>query len=212
VAGRRRLRQARNHECGTGEISLTRRNRSLSGFQGGHGAVLRVLTAGFWYKSTWPNRAKMIVHPTTKSDHPMNEKPHNLKDTGLKVTGPRQTILALFQNAQQRHMSAEDVYKLLLADHANIGLATVYRVLTQFEQAGILSRSNFENGKAVFELNEGHHHDHIVCMDCGRVEEFFDAEIEARQKKIAKAQGFDIEDHALSLYARCIKNACPFKK
>ena len=142
----------------------------------------------------------------------MNEKTHMLKDTGLKVTGPRQTILALFQHAQQRHMSAEDVYKILLADHTNIGLATVYRVLTQFEQAGILSRSNFENGKAVFELNEGHHHDHIVCMDCGRVEEFFDAEIEARQKKIAKAQGFDIEDNALSLYARCIKNACPFKK
>lgn len=142
----------------------------------------------------------------------MNEKPHTLKDTGLKVTGPRQTILELFQTASQRHMSAEDIYKLLLADKVNIGLATVYRVLTQFEQAGILNRSNFENGKAVFELNEGHHHDHIVCMDCGRVEEFFDAEIEARQKKIAKTLGFDIEDHALSLYARCIKNECPHRK
>lgn len=142
----------------------------------------------------------------------MNEKPHQLKDTGLKVTGPRQTILALFQNAIQRHMSAEDVYKLLLTENTAIGLATVYRVLTQFEQAGILSRSNFENGKAVFELNEGHHHDHIVCMDCGRVEEFYDAEIEARQQKIARAKGFDIEDHSLSLYAHCIKSACPYKK
>lgn len=141
----------------------------------------------------------------------MNEKTHTLKDTGLKVTGPRQTILELFQTASQRHMSAEDIYKILLADKVNIGLATVYRVLTQFEQAGILSRSNFENGKAVFELNEGKHHDHIVCMDCGRVEEFFDAEIEARQKKIAKAQGYEIEDHSLSLYARCIKSACPYK-
>lgn len=142
----------------------------------------------------------------------MNDKPHKLKDTGLKVTGPRQTILALFQSAVQRHMSAEDVYKLLVSENTAIGLATVYRVLTQFEQAGILSRSNFENGKAVFELNEGKHHDHIVCMDCGRVEEFYDAEIEARQKKIAKAKGYDIEDHSLSLYARCVKSDCPHKK
>jgi len=142
----------------------------------------------------------------------MNDKTHKIKDTGLKVTGPRQAILALFQNAVQRHMSAEDVYKLLVNDNTAIGLATVYRVLTQFEQAGILSRSHFENGKAVFELNEGKHHDHIVCMDCGRVEEFYDAEIEARQKKIAKAQGYEIEDHSLSLYARCIKSDCPYKK
>jgi Fur family transcriptional regulator, ferric uptake regulator len=173
----------------------------------------RAGAAGFWYKLACPNRAKMIVHPTTRiRGIPMNDKMHKLKDTGLKVTGPRQTILALFQSAVQRHMSAEDIYKTLLSDNVTIGLATVYRVLTQFEQAGILSRSNFENGKAVFELNEGHHHDHIVCMDCGRVEEFFDAEIEARQKKIAKAQGYEIEDHSLSLYARCIKTACPFKK
>jgi len=142
----------------------------------------------------------------------MNDKSHQLKDTGLKVTGPRQAILALFQNAVQRHMSAEDVYKLLVTENNPIGLATVYRVLTQFEQAGILSRSNFENGKAVFELNEGKHHDHIVCLDCGRVEEFYDAEIEARQQKIAKTRGFDIEDHSLSLYAHCTKTACPYKK
>ncbi|PKO58836.1 MAG: ferric iron uptake transcriptional regulator [Betaproteobacteria bacterium HGW-Betaproteobacteria-18] len=142
----------------------------------------------------------------------MNEKSHQLKDTGLKVTGPRQTILALFQNAVQRHMSAEDVYKFLLTENTAIGLATVYRVLTQFEQAGILCRSNFENGKAVFELNEGHHHDHIVCLDCGRVEEFYDAGIEARQQHIAQAKGFDIEDHSLSLYAHCTKAACPYKK
>ncbi len=142
----------------------------------------------------------------------MNEKSHQLKDTGLKVTGPRQAILALFQNAVQRHMSAEDVYKLLVTDNNPIGLATVYRVLIQFEQAGILSRSNFENGKAVFELNEGKHHDHIVCLDCGRVEEFYDAAIETRQQQIAQARGFAIEDHSLSLYGHCTKAMCPHKK
>ena len=132
-----------------------------------------------------------------------------LKHSGLKATLPRIKVLEVFQKASQRHMSAEDVYKVLLAEDADVGLATVYRVLMQFEQAGILSRTHFETGKAVFELNEGKHHDHLVCMDCGRVEEFYDAEIEKRQNAVAKAKGFQIADHALSLYAHCTKEPCP---
>jgi Fur family ferric uptake transcriptional regulator len=134
-----------------------------------------------------------------------------LKNSGLKATLPRIKVLEVFQNTTQRHMSAEDVFRVLLADHADIGLATVYRVLMQFEQAGILSRNHFESGKAVFELNEGKHHDHLVCLDCGRVEEFFDAEIEKRQKSIAQARGFELQDHALALYAACTKKHCEFR-
>lgn len=135
----------------------------------------------------------------------------DLKNTGLKATLPRITILELFQKSGQRHMSAEDVYRLVLNERADIGLATIYRVLMQFEQAGLLTRSQFEGGKAVYELNEGQHHDHLVCLDCGRVEEFFDAEIEKRQHDIARAKGFEIADHALSLYAHCSRNPCPNK-
>jgi Fur family transcriptional regulator, ferric uptake regulator len=134
-----------------------------------------------------------------------------LKSTGLKATVPRLKILDVFQKGEQRHMTAEDVFRVLLTDHSDIGLATVYRVLTQFEQAGILTRSHFESGKAVYELNEGTHHDHMVCLDCGRVEEFYDAEIEKRQHAVAKAKGFEIADHALSLYAHCTKEACPHR-
>jgi Fur family transcriptional regulator, ferric uptake regulator len=132
-----------------------------------------------------------------------------LKNTGLKATLPRLKILEVFQRGTQRHMTAEDVFRVLLEERSDIGLATVYRVLTQFEQAGILSRSHFESGKAVYELNEGTHHDHMVCLDCGRVEEFYDAEIEKRQNDVAKAKGFAIADHALSLYAHCTKEPCP---
>lgn len=135
-----------------------------------------------------------------------------LKSSGLKATLPRIKILEVFQQAAQRHMTAEDVYKALLAEGSDIGLATVYRVLMQFEQAGLLTRSNFESGKAVFELNEGQHHDHLVCLDCGRVEEFFDPEIERRQHAIAAARGFELQDHSLALYARCIKPDCPHRK
>jgi len=106
-------------------------------------------------------------------------------------------------------MTAEDVFRVLLQEHSDVGLATVYRVLTQFEQASILCRSHFESGKAVYELNEGQHHDHLVCLDCGRVEEFYDAEIEKRQHDVAKIKGFAITDHALSLYATCTKKQCP---
>lgn len=131
-----------------------------------------------------------------------------LKSSGLKATLPRIKILDIFQSAQIRHMSAEDVYKALLIEGSDIGLATVYRVLMQFEQAGILSRNHFESGKAVFELNEGKHHDHLVCLDCGRVEEFFDPEIERRQRLIAQERGFELHEHSLSLYASCERKDC----
>lgn len=134
-----------------------------------------------------------------------------LKSSGLKATLPRIKILEVFQQAERRHMTAEDVFKALLTDGSDIGLATVYRVLMQFEQAGLLTRSNFESGKAVFELNEGQHHDHLVCLNCGRVEEFYDPEIEARQRAVAVARGFDLQEHSLALYANCTKPACPHK-
>jgi Fur family ferric uptake transcriptional regulator len=134
---------------------------------------------------------------------------NELKSTGLKATIPRLKILEVFQRSTQRHLTAEDVFRVLLQERSDVGLATVYRVLTQFEQASILSRSHFESGKAVYELNEGQHHDHLVCLDCGKVEEFFDAEIENRQNAVAKAKGFAISDHALSLYANCTKDQCP---
>ncbi len=134
-----------------------------------------------------------------------------LKSTGLKATLPRLKILEVFQNAKQRHMTAEDVFRVLLDERSDIGLATVYRVLMQFEQAGLLTRSNFESGKAVYELNEGQHHDHLVCLDCGRVEEFFDPEIEKRQQMVAKTRGFILQEHALSLYANCSKPDCPHR-
>ncbi len=135
----------------------------------------------------------------------------DLKSSGLKATLPRIKILDVFQHTSQRHMTAEDVFKALLIEGADIGLATVYRVLMQFEQAGILSRNHFESGKAVFELNEGKHHDHLVCIDCGRVEEFYDPEIEKRQNAVAHARGFELQDHALSLYAVCTKKDCQYK-
>jgi Fur family ferric uptake transcriptional regulator len=135
-----------------------------------------------------------------------------LKNNGLKATLPRLKILEVFQSGAQRHMTAEDVFRHLLLEHTDIGLATVYRVLTQFEQAGILSRNHFESGKAVYELNEGQHHDHVVCLDCGRVEEFYDPEIEARQQAVAEAKSFVIADHALSLYAHCTQTPCPHRQ
>jgi Fur family ferric uptake transcriptional regulator len=131
-----------------------------------------------------------------------------LKSSGLKATLPRIKILEIFQRTERRHLTAEDVYKALLTEDADIGLATVYRVLMQFEQAGLLSRSNFESGKAVFELNAGQHHDHLVCLDCGRVEEFFDADIEQRQRAVALARGFELQEHSLALYAHCSKANC----
>ena len=131
-----------------------------------------------------------------------------LKSSGLKATLPRIKILEIFQRTERRHLTAEDVFKALLAEGSDVGLATVYRVLMQFEQAGLLARSNFESGKAVFELNAGQHHDHLVCLDCGRVEEFVDARIEQRQRAIALEHGFDLQEHSLALYARCTKPDC----
>jgi Fur family ferric uptake transcriptional regulator len=142
---------------------------------------------------------------------PMNTS-QSLKEIGLKATLPRRKILELFEASKVRHLSAEDVYKALIAENIDIGLATVYRVLTQFEQAGLLSRQHFETGKSVFELNEGHHHDHLVCLQCGRVEEFYDAQIESRQNEIAKEKGFDLRGHSLALYADCTKPDCGYRK
>jgi len=136
---------------------------------------------------------------------------HDLKTAGLKATAPRLRILKLFEDSKVRHLSAEDVYRLLIGEGLDIGLATVYRVLTQFEHAGILQRHHFESGKAVFEINEGTHHDHLVCMQCGHVEEFYDAEIEKRQVRVAKERGFVIQGHSLHLYADCTKPDCPYR-
>jgi len=138
--------------------------------------------------------------------------PHDLKNIGLKATLPRLKILDLFEKSDVRHLTAEDVYKMLMKEGMEIGLATIYRVLTQFEQAGILIRHHFESGKAVFELNQGGHHDHLVCIQCGKVEEFYDPEIERRQIRIAKDRGFTIHEHSLQLYADCIKADCPNRK
>jgi len=137
--------------------------------------------------------------------------PDDLKTIGLKATLPRLRILELFEKSDIRHLSAEDVYKKLVDEGTDTGLATVYRVLTQFEQAGLLNRHHFESGKAVYELNQGGHHDHLVCMQCGHVEEFYDAEIEKRQEKIAKDRGFSIHDHSLHIYADCTKTKCPHR-
>jgi Fur family transcriptional regulator, ferric uptake regulator len=137
--------------------------------------------------------------------------PDDLKTIGLKATLPRLRILELFEKSPVRHLSAEDVYKTLAREGTDTGLATVYRVLTQFEQAGLLIRHHFESDKAVFELNRGKHHDHLVCVQCGRVEEFYDSKIERRQEKIAQDRGFRIHDHSLHIYADCTRRNCPHK-
>ena len=137
--------------------------------------------------------------------------PNDLKNIGLKATLPRLRILELFEGSNVRHLSAEDIYKMLLKDGTDTGLATVYRVLTQFERAGLLIRHHFESGKAVFELNQGGHHDHLVCLQCGRVEEFYDEAIEKRQIAVAKERGYTIHEHSLHLYADCTKPNCPHK-
>lgn len=134
------------------------------------------------------------------------DKTHELKNSGLKVTLPRLKVLELFQNSAlqgSRHLSADDVYRVLMNEEMDIGLATVYRVLTQFEQAGILVRRNFESGKALYELNEGEPHDHLLCLDCGKVEEFSDAQIEVRQREIAAQYGYELIERAMSLYGLC---------
>jgi Fur family ferric uptake transcriptional regulator len=133
----------------------------------------------------------------------------DIRNAGLKVTLPRLKILEVLEGAGSRHMSAEDVYRELLGRGEEIGLATVYRVLTQFEGAGLVARHHFEGGQSVFELNRGEHHDHIVCVQCGRVEEFFDETIEKRQRSIARDRGFAINDHSLIIYGDCRRKDCP---
>jgi Fur family ferric uptake transcriptional regulator len=152
--------------------------------------------------------AEFIDPPSAAHRMPTSQ---DLKTIGLKATAPRLRILELFEKSAVRHLSAEDVYRQLMKEGIDVGLATVYRVLTQFEQAGLLQRHHFESGKAVFELNDSSHHDHLVCMTCGRVEEFYDEEIEKRQTKIAKQRGFAIRAHSLYIYADCLKTDCPHR-
>lgn len=130
---------------------------------------------------------------------------HDLKNAGLKVTLPRIKILQILekQSEQHRHLSAEQVYKILLSEDEDIGLATVYRVLTQFEAAGLVTRHHFDGGNSIFELSSGFHHDHIVCMKCGKVDEFTDESIEQKQKDIAERLGYELTDHNLYLYGFC---------
>lgn len=128
----------------------------------------------------------------------------DLKNAGLKVTLPRMKILEILENqTEERHLTAEQVYKILLSENEEIGLATVYRVLTQFEAAGLVKRHHFEGGNSIFELDRGGHHDHIVCLKCGKVDEFTDPIIESRQKEIASKLGYDLTDHSLYLYGFC---------
>ena len=134
-----------------------------------------------------------------------------LKQAGLKVTLPRMKILDILHENEQQHLSAEDIYKNLLEAGEDIGLATVYRVLTQFETAGLVKRHKFEGGQAVFELDQGDHHDHILCLDCGRIEEFYDEAIEQRQHAIASSQSFALSDHSLVLYCHCQRSDCPHR-
>lgn len=140
-------------------------------------------------------------------------EPNELRDAGLKVTGPRMKILELLERSDNRHLSAEDLYRQLKDHHEDVGLATVYRVLTQFESAGLVVRHHFEDGRAVFELDRGPHHDHIVCVNCGRVDEFRDDTIEKRQQQRAEELGFKLVEHSLILHGECLRgSACPNRK
>ena len=136
----------------------------------------------------------------------------DLRKAGLKVTLPRLKILEILERSATRHLSAEEIYRTLIGSSEDIGLATVYRVLTQFEAAGLVARHHFEDGMAVFELVQGAHHDHIVCMDCGHVEEFVDTGIEQRQDAIAQQHGFAISEHSLIIHGRCLRTDCPHRK
>lgn len=138
-------------------------------------------------------------------------EPKNLREAGLKVTLPRLKILEILEKNSSSHLSAEEIYRMLLDSGEDIGLATVYRVLTQFESAGLVTRHHFESGHAVFELDEGHHHDHIVCEQCGHVDEFVDDVIERRQRDKARELGYELTDHSLIMYGRCTRQRCPHR-
>ena len=133
----------------------------------------------------------------------------DLRKAGLKVTLPRMKILEILESSTKAHLSAEDIYRLLMDSDEDIGLATVYRVLTQFETAGLVIRHHFEGGQGVFELDRGKHHDHLICIQCGKIVEFVNSEIEEKQHQIAKEAGFDITDHSLIIYGKCNKSDCP---
>ncbi len=132
----------------------------------------------------------------------------NLRKAGLKVTLPRMKILEILEQSTKLHLSAEDIYRVLLESDEEIGLATIYRVLTQFEGAGLVMRHHFEGGQAVFELDRGKHHDHLICIKCGKIVEFVNASIEEQQKKIAEDAGFKITDHSLIIYGECSSPKC----
>ena len=136
----------------------------------------------------------------------------DLRNAGLKVTLPRLKILEMLECSEARHLSAEDIYRRLMDSGEEIGLATVYRVLTQFEAAGLVTRHNFEGGHAVFELERGHHHDHMVCIRCGHVDEFEDQGIEKRQREIAKELGYRLVEHSLIMHGECLRKDCPHLK
>ncbi|MEQ1976488.1 MULTISPECIES: ferric iron uptake transcriptional regulator [unclassified Xenorhabdus] len=138
----------------------------------------------------------------------MTDNNKALKNAGLKVTLPRLKILEVLQDPECHHVSAEDLYKKLIDIGEEIGLATVYRVLNQFDDAGIVTRHNFEGGKSVFELTQQHHHDHLICLDCGKVIEFSDEFIEERQKNIAERYGIKLSNHSLYLYGHCADGDC----
>ncbi len=129
----------------------------------------------------------------------------NLRKAGLKITHPRKRILEIMEGAQTKHVTADDIYRILINSNEDIGLATVYRVLNQFESAGLVEKHNFESGQAYYELDSGHHHDHMVCVETGKVIEFVSEEIEAAQKRIAEEHGYEIEDHSLVIYVRPLK-------
>lgn len=139
----------------------------------------------------------------------MSADNRELKRAGLKATVPRLKILEILETSGKHHLSAEDVYRELFKAGDDVGLATIYRVLTQFESAGLVSRHHFESGHAVFELERGHHHDHVVCVQCGKVDEFFDQAIEDRQKLVVEKMGYEIQDHSLVIYGNCSKPNCP---
>jgi Fur family ferric uptake transcriptional regulator len=138
--------------------------------------------------------------------------PNTLGRVGLKATLPRMKILELFRNQVQRHLSADEAYRLLIEARADVSLATVYRVLAQLEQAGLLKRSSFQTGKAIYEIDDNMHHDHLVCVDCGQVEEFHDAEIEHRHTLVCEQRGFRLREHALTLYGNCTKPDCEHRR
>jgi Fur family ferric uptake transcriptional regulator len=156
---------------------------------------------GLFYLIMQSNGQEIRSYPVASQD---------LKEAGLKATLPRVKILEIMEADENRHLSAEEIYKILSDAGSDVGLATVYRVLTQFESAGLVTRHHFESGTSVFELNQGEHHDHILCVKCGRVEEFVDDVIEQRQKAIAKKAGFSMTDHCLYIYGICAE--CQKKK